>query len=266
MSTGFSSKFDSVSELSAESGSQKEFSFSESIKDLMFYILPIISFLVFLSVILFAVVPNLNMTLADLDELDKLAQEDVRLRTRIKNIQGLEQKKSTYKEIITKIDSIVPVGKTEVVKFTTRISETINDNGLESSDIKTGEEEYIRLGDIFKEEEIPVDSKSVLGVRQIPIEFSVKGSFSDIRNFFEELYKGQDFFVVEKMELSIQQEAVLNEQNVWVGDIVLVKYQFVPPKDFSPELAYGNITEENELDSDVIEFLNKKFVEDALQE
>jgi hypothetical protein len=100
---------------------------------------------------------------------------------------------------------------------------------------------------------------SQLNVSQIPTNFTMSGRFADFRNFFKTLYTGKDFFVVEKMNLSLT-----DAQDTWSGTVSLVKYQFTTSENFDPTAVYGKVSENSQPNSQVVQFLEKKFINGQL--
>lgn len=237
----------------------KDFNLSEVLRDVLFYSLPLFSFIFFMLIFFSAVLPGIDSINTKLTEIESLESQVTTLEERIVNIQKLGESNAEIQDTIEKINSIVPTGQTEVVKFGDRISETVALHSLLNNILKTGELVVVtNETDGLEETNLEQDS-SVLPLSQIPTKFDLRGSFEDIRQFFITLYQGQDFFVVEKMELNS------SESEEWYGEISLVKYQFSPSTNFDPVKAYFSISENSKINPQVLTFLEKKFIDNAFE-
>ena len=105
----------------------------------------------------------------------------------------------------------------------------------------------------------PKDDPTYLPLNQLPTNFDLLGPYEGIRSFFRNMYSGQDFFVVNQMEL------VKIDQNTWSGQISLAKYQFTPNAKFDPNKAYFTISEDAPLNQEMLDFLQKKFLDNAFE-
>lgn len=242
----------------------KEFNLQETLKELVFYLLPVFSFLFFLIILFSAVIPNISSMNTKLDKIEALRKEEQQLNTRIAKIRELEKDAANNQEIIKKINIIVPTGNTEVVKFGERIRSTIKDNGLINTETKLGESVLVQ-----DKNQVPtktnknttpiVQDENVLSMSEIPTKFDIKGDYENIRTFFKLMYKSDDFFIVDKMSLK------KNDANAWSGEVSLAKYQFGQSSVFDPKIAYGLISENIGLDETVMQFLQTKFIDNVFE-
>lgn len=241
--------FSSLDELSP-----KQITLSEVIKEISFYLLPIFGFLFFLFVFFFGVLPSIEEMSKKLDDIELLKEEDKNLTQRIQKIRDLRNDSEKNASLINKINYLVPTGRTSVVGFKDRIVLNMNNNGLVFDEIKTGEMELVNNIDISQDIEIESDP-TYLPLNQIPTTFNIKGSYEGIRNFLNNMYlNGEDFFIVDKMEL------VKTDGDNWIGEISLAKYQFTLNPLFDPVQAYFVISEDQELNPEVLDFLEKKYI------
>lgn len=240
----------------------KQISLNEALKETAFYLLPIAGLLFFIFVLFNGVIPSINEMNTKLDDIEALREEDEALALRIQNILNLEKNIENTQTIIDKINYLVPTGQTEVVAFGERIIQNIQTNTLTYDALKTGELELVTSAAYLDPEVIDQlkEDPTYLPLNQIPTEFGVKGPYEGIRSFFINMYNGPDFFVVNKMELK------KTGDNEWSGDISLAKYQFTPNNAFDPVKAYFNISEDTPLNPEVMDFLQKKFVDIIFQE
>lgn len=241
--------------------STKKFSFSEVFKEISFFLLPISSFLLFLLILLFAIVPTMQEMNKNNTEIIELNGQASNLATRISNIQDLGQNIEQTKLIVDTINEVVPTGKTEVVKFGEKILSSISQHNLANSNLRTGESLLIVGDNIIKDvaelKTAEKNNKTMLPLSEIPTRFDVHGDFENIRSFFSSLYKSSDFFIVNKMDLN------RSNDNLWFGEISLVKYQFSPSAEFDTIKAYKSISENSKMNPKVVDFLNKKYIGDA---
>lgn len=233
----------------------KEFNLMESLREILFYSLPLFSFGLFMLILFGAVIPNIEDMSKKYEEIETLKTQDELLKQRISNIQELGKRYDSIEEAINKINDIIPTGRTEVVKFGERIKETVTAQNLKSNSQKIGET-------VFVDEESTGNPQGTLNTQkkettlplsEIPTKFDLTGSFDAIRNFFNALYNGQDFFVVDKMELNG------TGGGDWYGTISLVKYQFSPSTEFDPVKAYAPISENTQINQKVVKFLEDRY-------
>jgi hypothetical protein len=228
--------------------------------EILYYITPIVSFSAFILIIIFGVIPNVNTMYEKIQAVDALKTEDDTLKTRIVRLEVMRNSVTDLKDVITKIDSIVPEGKTEVVKFSQRVREAIKLNMDEFA--SDSDEPEIKMNEI-KTGELTLASVNTptvgLKINQIPTEFNFTGGLGRFRKFFSNLYDGSDFFVVEKMQLSYN-----NINRTWNGQVSLVKYQFNKDATFNAVEVYGSVGESLEPNEKVVNFVKTKFLDNKL--
>lgn len=240
----------------------KQVTLNEAFQELIFYVLPILAFLFFLFVLFNGVIPSIQDMNTRLDEIEKLRVEDAALNDRIQKIRALENNINNMQAVIDKIDSLIPTGRTEVVAFGERIIANITDTGLVYDELKTGELEIVSSTSYIDPAALinMKDDPTYLPLYSLPTTFNVTGPYESIRTFFINMYKGQDFFVVDEMELT------KNSDTAWSGDISLAKYQFTENPSFDPFKAYFSISEDSPLNQEVIDFLEKKYVDLVIEQ
>jgi len=252
----------------------KQFKLGDVLKEMLFFSLPVFSFIFFIGILFYAVIPNINDMNARLTEVNKLRQDEADLKVRIAKIRDLQANISSIQQTIDKINVIVPTGRTEVVNFGDRIVQTIVANTLLSDGYTTGESELVGNQNpapaltvtpaaTGQTTQTAAADPTYLPLYQLPAIFSVSGKFDAIRSFFKELYKGNDFFVVDKMELTGSGGP---QGGDWRGEISLVKYQFTPNPEFDPVKAYMGISESTPLNEIVMKFLQDKFINNAFEQ
>lgn len=231
--------------------------------EILFFITPIISFLAFVLILVFGIIPNISGISEKTQKIDSLKAEDMQLANRITNLEKMKNDINELQTVIERIDVIVPEGNTEIVKFSQRIRNAIGINmqifaneisepKIAMNDIKIGETTLALSGGT---------AATGLKINQVPTEFTMMGGFKRFRQFFTNLYDGSDFFVVEKMQLSYSAS-----DRSWNGSISLVKYQFNKDATFDAKTVYGSISEDTQPNAKVITFLQSKFIDNKLTE
>lgn len=224
--------------------------FSETLKQLQFYGLPIFSLFIFVAIVILAVVPNISGVFANLDEINRLKDEDKALAARITALQELQRQTALNQQLIDKINEIVPTGKSQVVDFRQRVATTAIAQGINLENSRSGED---LITDSPDSEEI-----LTLSVIEIPSEFNLTGLFGGFRNFLNGLYIGEDFFIVDEMTLTAN-PLDTNPDN-WAATINLVKYQFYADEAFNEAEFYSQVSENDLPQPEVVEFLQNRFL------
>lgn len=240
----------SLSKVRKEEGPQIDR--AELMHFLKFYALPIFSALLFLGVVFFTVIPNIQYVFDQIEEIDQLRNEDEQLEQRIDRLVALRQSNAERQQLISQINALVPTGKSEVVNFRERVVATTNSQNLNLNDTKSGET-------ILDAESATVTSIEGFSIIQIPSEFSMDGEFANFRNFLIRLYDGTDFFIVDQMSLDSNQSEEENA-SAWTGEFNLTKYQFYADDDFNATLVFASVPETAQPDQVVIEFLQERFL------
>jgi len=219
--------------------------------DIVYYIAPILSMVAFLLIMIFGVIPSTSTMMEKIGQVSDLRTQSNDLNTRISKLDELQTNITGITSTLNKINTLVPEGKTEVVKFSQRISQaaqTVQSDGklttMVINEIKAGESTLTTTGVI-----IPG-----LSVSQVPVQFTFTSNRNDFESFFNNLYNGPDFFVVDEMQLSLN-----SKTNLWSGEVSLVKYQFDVSSSFNPQTAYGVISENQQPNATVVNFLNSNF-------
>lgn len=241
---------------------QKQMTMSEVMKELTFYLLPIFGMLFFLFVFFNGLVPSINTMNEKLNQITELKKENEDLQERIRKIKLIQKNAEENQVLIDKINFLVPSGRTSVVGFGDKILNNVQILGLQYGDLSTGESElvdssmYVNPG---AKDELEKDP-SYLPLNQLPTTIDIRGEYSSIREFFVKMYQtGEDFFVVNQMDL------LKSGDKEWSGEISLAKYQFTPNANFDPVKAYFNISEDTQMDQEVLNFLKKKYINNAFE-
>jgi hypothetical protein len=225
--------------------------------ELLYYITPVISIIAFILIMIYGVIPNASSMSDKVIAVNYLITQDTEIKARIVKLEGIKNDLTNLQTTLSEIDSIVPEGKTEVVKFSQRIRDAINLNmssvtgpAITMNDIKTGETQLTTATG---------SQVAGLTINQVPTQFTFSGGLPRFRQFFKNLYSGQDFFVVDKMNLSYDASS-----QQWYGDVSLVKYQFNVADTFNAAQIYGSVSENTNPNQKVIDFIQTKFVNNSL--
>lgn len=215
-----------------------------------FYALPVASTLFFVVLIAFGALPNIKKTFSYNQQLTELKDQDAQLQKRINQLVVLQSQTAENTLILEKINEIVPTGKSEVVKFRERVANNTIQQNLSLNDSKAGENINSTL--------VTIDNFSLI---QIPSEFNVNGRFPNMRQFLKKLYVGTDFFIVNKMNLSLASE---QDSTDWLGNFNLTKYQFFADEGFDSQEVFANVSELTSANQEVIDFLKERFINNTL--
>lgn len=223
--------------------------FRSMVSYLKFYALPFFSGGIFAMIILFAVLPSLQKTFRTLDEIDDLREQDTALQTRIERLETLQASASQIRVIVDRINTIVPTGQSDVVAFRERVVTSSTEESLDLDKLSSGETL------------LAADAQTVpnFNIIQIPSLFSLNGEFQSFRRFLNNLYSGDDFFIVNEMTLSFAPTEA--EPDLWIGKFELIKYQFFADEEFDATATYTGVDDNAEPNAEVVNFLETRFVD-----
>jgi Tfp pilus assembly protein PilO len=218
---------------------------------LKFYALPLFSMIIFFGVLVFPVFNNIKYVFDTLDEIDTLKEQDQMLQQRLVKLEELRQQNIAQQEVISKINNLVPTGKSEVVKFRERVNSVAQGQSLNLQKSRSGEL-------VTNNQDVNIDVIENYNLIQMPSEFTMIGEFSNLRSFLKGLYDGRDFFIVNEMTLSsnISEDGKI----LWQGGFNLTKYQFYPQANFDIVNSFGTISENEVPNQEVMEFLEKRYL------
>jgi len=226
-----------------------------------FYFFPIFILAVFLLVGIFAVYPSVTTLFDNFSKVDELKLNSEKKQERISKLEALREGSGKTQEYLSYINRIAPIEKTRVTDFQGSISKISQQNNLEIKSARGGEE--------IIQEENSTDTSTLLV--EVPMHFSITGPFQNLKNFLSDIYKGDDFIIIEEMELSKE-----DSSSDWTMQITLVKYQFisqekipdesgVDPGSSGDQLPEEANPEEVNLEDfipnqDVLKFLDEKYI------
>jgi len=231
---------------------EDDYVFAKKVRDykklIKFYLIPIVSVLLFLVILIFTVIPNVKYMLDGLEEAKALRDKSDQLDARIERLKVLQEQQDRDKEILAKIDEIIPSERSEVVKFRQKVASTGVEQGLSVETLQAGEI-------IIEENDKNIINKTGnLQLIEIPSKFSFSGNFDSFRQLFRNLYAGDDFFIISNMDLDVNN--IVSRNSSWKGQFDLTKYQF------SEERAtqnYADVPETEPVNQEVVRFIEDNF-------
>ncbi len=203
-----------------------------------FYVLPVISVIIFFVIIIFGLYPTFLDLFSRLNHIDELSKESQALNVRIATFQDLRTHGIRTQGYLTLIESIVPSRQTEVVNFQQKIKKLAEDQQLRVDQPTTGES-------------IITPTKGSLGLIEVPSKFTVIGELDKIKTFLAELDKGEDFLVINQMKLTRLDEGD------WELKVTFVKYQF--QQQTGVDEIFLKVPETSQPDKDVLEFIKDRY-------
>lgn len=211
-----------------------------------FYLFPIISISIFIIILVFTIIPNVNYMIDGLQEGKQLKKESEELDGRIALLKTLQSREEENQQILTKVNQIIPSEQSEVVKFRQKVAGLATSEGLNVESLQAGEN---RVDDDDAQQE---DTNNQL--IEIPSKFSFAGDFDSFRRLFIKLYEGEDFFIITNMDLDVNRFG--QSAGAWKGQFDLTKYQF---SERQTEDDYLNVSEKQPVNQSVINFIEQNF-------
>jgi Tfp pilus assembly protein PilN len=240
-----------IIELEIDNADKKE-NTKQILHDIRFYALPLLSLIFFIALLLGPIIGNITDIFAKIDQINTLRETDTQLADRIDRLTALQASSTQDQSIIDKINELVPTAKTEVLKFRQRVADNATQSGLTLQGSTSTE-------DVVSGPSSTQANTSTLSLLEIPSKFNLSGSFQDFKAFLAALStEGQDFFVVQEMNLSLSTDEAGVES--WGATINLVKYQFYVSTAFNPVTVYGSVSEDTTPDPIVVNFIKARFL------
>lgn len=173
------------------------------------YFIPIIAIFVFIFIILGLIFPKISDIFTDLEEVSSLQDELDRKQSELALLQSKEASVEELRRNLNVLNSLAPAGDTEVVQFQEKVEVLATQNALTIN----GQ----RLNDQANDAALA----DALELKQIPNDFELSGSKSNILQFIDELSRIADFVVVREMKFN----GPANQED-WRLELTMVKYQF----------------------------------------
>lgn len=227
-----------------------DYPFAKRVRDyrklIRFYIIPIISVILFLAILVFGIVPNVRYMIDGFQEGQELKNESKELDARIDRLASMKQRDQDNRQLLSKINSLIPSEQSEVVRFRQKVAGIGVGKGLSV--------ESLQAGELIIEDNRNIIETSGSQLIEIPSRFGFTGLFNGFRELFRELYSGEDFFIISNMDLNV------NNFNIgvdsWEGRFDLVKYQFYEEGTVND---YLNVRETEPVNQEVLRFLEDNF-------
>lgn len=225
---------------------------AETWKSVRFYALPLISFLLFLLIVVGTVLPNISAVFYKIDEINILREKDTKLSQRLTRLANLAAQQAQRDVLLAKINEIVPTSQSQVVTFRQRVIDTAANQSVKLDSAV--------LGEVLIEQDSD-NTESIapgLFLVRIPSDFTLSGQIDGFRRFLSSLYLGEDFFVVN--ELNLRRLETEEGFESWSAQMNLVKYQFFTSDTFDPIQAYNSVSEQVIPSKVVVDFLQNRFL------
>jgi hypothetical protein len=211
----FSQNFDIKDSYNALKPSRKK----TTIRIIKLYIIPIISIAVFLMIMFALVVPKINFIFSTLDNISSLNTQIEQSNKQLEELAALNSNSNTILQQLDVINQIAPNTKTEVVKFRDKITTMAEDNGLAVIFQRLSETDTTT-------NPTGIQDASALSLQQVPFLFEIQGSYDNLIKFIQSLSTGDDFLIVQEMELSSKLTVEGVATSEWVLKLKIAKYQF----------------------------------------
>lgn len=241
---------DNISNKIVDKRSEEDYVFAKNARNykklFRFYFLPIISISIFIIILVFTIIPNVNYMIDGLKEGQELKRESEELDQRIALLKTLQTRDAENQQILTKVNQIIPSEQSEVVKFRQKVAGLAVSEGLNVESLQAGE-------NIIDEEDAQLEDKNNQLI-EIPSKFSFAGDFDAFRRLFIKLYEGEDFFIITNMDLDVNRFG--QASGAWKGQFDLTKYQF---SERQSEDDYMNVSEKQPVNQNVINFIEQNF-------
>jgi Tfp pilus assembly protein PilO len=221
------------------------------LKDFKKYVVPIISVLIFIVIIAFAIIPLYLQTVENSRSLKSRREEIDSQQILVSELEQLAEESVSNSELIDMLDGIIPATQTEVVAFQRKVSVLAEQNSVDIEEVVVGEKILVNTGG---QEQINISS--ALYIVQIPIQFKLVGQVPDFQGFLNDIYSSGDFIIVTQMSLVNR-----DFQSDTVMDITLSKYQFLPIDRENEELLLliDGISHKAEMSPSVLKFIQRKY-------
>ena len=207
------------------------------------YLLPVIILLIFISSIVFIIIPKINLVVNSVYKINDLVLELESKKEDLKKLVLLDSNLEEIKQQRDFVNQIAPESTTEVVKFRNSLTEIALNSGLEITKQEFSE-------NIYSEENTKSEN---LSLREIPSKFQFTGSFDNVRKFVSELNYIKDFVIIDNMSL------VGGGYDEWTFNMSIVKYQFNEIDIEKVKNLYLSIKPSSEFNLVVKDYIEKKY-------
>jgi hypothetical protein len=217
------------------------------------YAFPIIAVLSFILILLFLTIPSINKLFEFYDQRDAASLQLEEKKSELADLQELRNMNQTNKEILSRLQRIIPTSQTEVVNFVSKVEQISKETVVEFRDPLAGER--LIVDSSSQAPRNSADDKN-LKLIQIPVTFSLLGNLDNLRSLLGKIYNNNDFIVMTKMQLD---NRATDESTGAKMELELSKYQYSKPiseDDYKALLQSVSFSERP--DQEVIDFIRRK--------
>jgi Tfp pilus assembly protein PilO len=220
-------------------------------KILKLYIFPLGIVIGFSLIWIYLVFPKITEIFDQVDQSVLLAEQITAENEKLSALYLLSSKSTKITTDLDLINKVAPVETTQVVEFQQNIIQMAERNNLLVVEAFTQNRELV----------VESEQSEVLGIIEIPSEFTMRGDFTNIKAFIQAINDLKDFVIIGEMTLSsaadLESENLGNLYNgSWVLGITLVKYQFQTPNEANQlDDAYSRVPATVIIDEDVMNFV-----------
>jgi len=224
-------------------------------KILKLYIFPLGIVIGFSLIWIYLVFPKITEIFDQVDQSVLLAEQITAENEKLSALYLLSSKSTKITTDLDLINKVAPVETTQVVEFQQNIIQMAERNNLLVVEAFTQNRELV----------VESEQSEVLGIIEIPSEFTMRGDFTNIKAFIQAINDLKDFVIIGEMTLSsaadLESENLGNLYNgSWVLGITLVKYQFQTPNEANQlDDAYSRVPATVIIDEDVMNFVYEKY-------
>lgn len=222
-------------------------------KFIKFYLIPIVSVLIFIILFIFTIIPNIKYMFDGLQDVNSLKDESEKFDARIAVLKTLKENEDQDRQTLGIINQLVPSENSEVVKFRQKVAQYGREKGLEVESLKAGE------SIINEKDKNVLLETSHYQLIEIPSKFTFTGPFGSYRELLKTMYNGDDFFVISSMKLDVSADT--RTGLLWRGDFDMIKYQF---SQSSTGANYSQVPETQPINQSVVNFVRENFADSGL--
>jgi len=224
---------------------------NKTVKFIKLYVIPIAAVVSFIVIILSLIIPKISEILGQLDEINQSNAALVDKNILLANLEQLGNSINDVNLKLSSINQIAPSGTSEVVKFRDKITAIIKANNLDvtSQTLSENSTDSKTLGNV-----------SVAGnilLQEVPFEFELSGTYSNIVRFINSLSTIDDFIIIKEMQLTAQNNAVLTSGK-WDFKLNIVKYQFRDVKNSNLNKVYMNVDPTAKISKIIVDYINSR--------
>jgi len=235
----------------------------------VFYTVPIVSIVLFLSIVGLFVIPTINGIYTNLNKVEDLKKKKDTDKPTLTSLIKLRDNDQQIQDDLVIVDKIVPSEKTKIVTLQKFIQDTVEKYGLTLKSYTIGEQlRPISVGDSARPitgSEVDLSKpvkKTEDSLRVAPTTVKIEGKFSDIQKFFNEFYLLNSLFIVDSLNMkasqSIAPENLSTSDVKWNLDVTFAKYVF--SEDFlTNEDVFNQIPASATPDQTTLDYIKKRF-------